>query len=114
MPTAAESGGMPELRSQARDTDFSLIDLPRTEPIDDPPAYLRAAVRWHFSPETGSRYWLTRAKALDFNPLTDVKTFEDLALFPNIVDELRDVDVVDSNGGPVARQHCHAAVRSLA
>jgi hypothetical protein len=71
-------------------------------------------VRWHFSPETGSGYWLTRAKALDFNPLTDVKTFEDLALFPNIVDELRDVDVVDSNGGPVARQHCHAAVRSLA
>ena len=114
MPTAAENGGMPELRSRARDTDFSLIDLPRTEPIDDPPAYLRAAVRWHFSPETGSRYWLTRAKALDFNPLTDVKTFEDLALFPNIVDELRDVDVVDSNGGPVARQHCHAAVRSLA
>ena len=75
--------------------DFSLIDLPRTEPIDDPPAYLRAAVRWHFSPETGSRYWLTRAKALDFNPLTDVTTFEDLALFPNIVDELRDVDVRD-------------------
>jgi len=86
---------MPELRSRARDTDFSLIDLPRTEPIDDPPGYLRAAVRWHFSPETGSPYWLKRAEMLDFNPLTDVKTFEDLSLFPNIVDELRDVDVRD-------------------
>jgi hypothetical protein len=86
---------MPELRSRARDTDFSLIDLPRTEPIDDPPAYLRAAVRWHFSPETGCPYWLTPVKALDFHPLTDVTTFEDLVLFPNIVDELRDVDVRD-------------------
>jgi phenylacetate-coenzyme A ligase PaaK-like adenylate-forming protein len=86
---------MPQLRSRARDTDFSLIDLPRTEPIDDPPAYLQAVVRWHFSPETGSPYWLKRATALDFNPLTDVKTFEDLALFPNLVDELRDVDVRD-------------------
>ena len=75
--------------------DFSLIDLPRIEPIDDPHAYLQAAVRWHFSPDTGSRYWLKRAEMLDFNPLTDVKTFEDLALFPNIVDELRDVDVRD-------------------
>ena len=94
--------------------DFSLIDLPRIEPIDDPHAYLQAVLQWHFGPDTGSRYWLKRAEMLDFNPLTDVKTFEDLALFPNIVDELRDVDVVDSNGGPVARQHCHAAVRSLA
>jgi hypothetical protein len=66
VPTAAESGGMPELRSRARDTDFSLIDLPRTEPIDDPHAYLRAAVRWHFSTETGCPYWLKRAEILDF------------------------------------------------
>src|SRR5258705_8012269 len=83
--------------------DFSLLDLPRTESIDDPQAYLRAAIQWHFSPETGSRYWLKRADALDFNPLTDVKTFEDLALFPNIVDELRDVavrDLVPAGYGP--------------
>ena len=75
--------------------DFSLIDLPRIEPIDDPQAYLQAVLQWHFGPDTGSRYWLKRAEALDFNPRTDVKTFEDLALFPNIVDELRDVDVRD-------------------
>jgi phenylacetate-coenzyme A ligase PaaK-like adenylate-forming protein len=75
--------------------DFSLIDLPRIEPIDDPQAYLQAVLQWHFGPDTGSRYWLKRAEALDFNPLTDVKTFEDLSLFPNIVDELRDADVRD-------------------
>src|SRR5258705_12560144 len=85
----------------ARDTEvdaggyFSLIDLPRIEPIDDPQAYLQAVLQWHFGPNTGSRYWLERAEMLDFNPLTDVKTFEDLSLFPNIVDELRDVDVRD-------------------
>jgi hypothetical protein len=73
--------------------DLSLIDLPRSEPIDDPDAYLRAAVQWHFGPGTGSPYWLERAKTLDFNPLTDVTCFRDLALFPNIVDELRDVPV---------------------
>lgn len=81
----------------------SLIDLPRTEPIDDPQAYLQAAVRWHFSPDTGSTYWLKRAKTLDFHPLSDVKTFEDLALFPNTVNELRDIpvrDLVPAGYGP--------------
>jgi hypothetical protein len=83
--------------------DFSLIDLPRSEPIDDPQAYLRAALEWHFGPETGSPYWLERAKTLEFDPLTDVNTFEDLVLFPNIVDELRDVpvrDLVPAGYGP--------------
>jgi phenylacetate-coenzyme A ligase PaaK-like adenylate-forming protein len=86
---------MSDLISRVRDTDFSLIDLPRTESIDDPSAYLRAAVRWHFSPDTGSSFWIERAKRLEFNPLTDVQTFDDLACFPNVVDELRDVDVRD-------------------
>jgi acyl-CoA synthetase (AMP-forming)/AMP-acid ligase II len=75
--------------------DFSLIDLPRSEPISDPNAYLRAAVHWHFGEDTGSPYWLERAKKLDFDPLTDVRTFADLGLFPNTVDELRTVPVRD-------------------
>jgi hypothetical protein len=54
--------------------DLSLLDLPRVQPVADPQAYLQAAVHWHFSPETGSPYWLKRAQALDFNPRTDVKT----------------------------------------
>ncbi len=61
----------------------SLIDVPpRTEPIDDPQASLEAAVQWHFSPDTGSRYWLNRAKTLGFKRRTDVKTFEDLRRRP--------------------------------
>ncbi|KAA8968932.1 phenazine antibiotic biosynthesis protein [Mycobacterium sp.] len=77
------------------DTDFSLLDVPRTAPPDDPDAYLRAAIGWHFGEDTGCPYWLRRARTLDFNPLTDVGTFADLALFPNLVNELRSVPVED-------------------
>jgi phenylacetate-coenzyme A ligase PaaK-like adenylate-forming protein len=35
------------------------------------------------------------ATMLDFDPRTDVKSVEDLALFPNIVNELRDARVED-------------------
>jgi hypothetical protein len=30
----------------------SLIDLPRTKPIDDPQASRQATVQWHFGPDT--------------------------------------------------------------
>jgi hypothetical protein len=59
-------------------TGVSPRDLPPTEPSDDPQASPQAAVQCHFRPDTGSRYWLNRAKTLEFNPLTDVKTFENL------------------------------------
>jgi phenylacetate-coenzyme A ligase PaaK-like adenylate-forming protein len=48
---------------------------------------------WHFSPETGSPFWLERAAALGFDPRTEIKTFDDLRRFPNVTDELRDVPV---------------------
>jgi phenylacetate-coenzyme A ligase PaaK-like adenylate-forming protein len=85
--------------------DFSLLDLPRTQPITDADAYLRAAIAWHFEPATGSPYWLRRAETLDFDPLTEVTTFADLAKFPNVVDEWRDVavrDLVPAGYGPNA------------
>jgi phenylacetate-coenzyme A ligase PaaK-like adenylate-forming protein len=77
------------------DIDFSLLDVPRDAPPADPEAYLRAAIAWHFGAETGSPFWLRAAQALDFDPLTYVRTFTDLRRFPNIVDELRDVAVED-------------------
>jgi phenylacetate-coenzyme A ligase PaaK-like adenylate-forming protein len=77
------------------DIDFSLLDVPRSAPIDDPDAYLRAAIAWHFGAETGSAFWLRAAKTLDFNPLTDIRTFTDLRLFPNLLSELRNVPVED-------------------
>src|SRR5271156_5691081 len=77
------------------DIDFSLLDVPRSAPVDDPEAYLRTAIAWHFGEETGSAFWLRTARTLDFNPLTDVNTFTDLRLFPNLLSELRTEPVED-------------------
>ena len=72
----------------------SILDLP-IGARPDPDEFVRAAMEWHFNPETGSAYWLRRAETLPFDPRADVKGVEDLALFPNIIDELRDVRVED-------------------
>jgi phenylacetate-coenzyme A ligase PaaK-like adenylate-forming protein len=77
------------------DIDLSLLDVPRSVPIDDPEAYLRAAMAWHFGEDTGSPFWLRTAQTLNFNPLTDIRTFTDLRLFPNLLSELRSVRVED-------------------
>jgi phenylacetate-coenzyme A ligase PaaK-like adenylate-forming protein len=59
-------------------------------------AHTREIVQWHFSPETGTPFWLEKAKEYKFNPLKDVKCFEDLKLFGLFEDEwLR--------GGPIRR-----------
>jgi hypothetical protein len=71
------------------DIDFSLLDVPRAEPVDDPEAFLRAAIAWHFGQETGSAFWLRAARHLYFDPVTDVRTFADLRLFPNLLSQLR-------------------------
>ena len=75
--------------------DFSLLEVPRPLPVDEPEAYLRAAIAWHFGEDTGSAFWLRAAKTLDFNPLTDIKSFTDLRLFPNLVNELRGAPIED-------------------
>ncbi|OBF06426.1 phenazine antibiotic biosynthesis protein [Mycobacterium sp. ACS4054] len=75
--------------------DFSLLDVPRSRPVEDPEAYLRAAIAWHFGEDTGSPFWLRAAATLDFDPIADVRGFADLRLFPNLVNELRDAPVED-------------------
>lgn len=77
------------------DIDFSLLDVPRSAPVDDPDAYLRAAMAWHFGAQTGCAFWLQAARTLNFDPLTDVNSFADLRLFPNLLSELRTVPVAD-------------------
>ncbi len=58
--------------------------------------HVRDIVRWHFSPDTGTPFWLEKAKGFKFNPLKDVQTFDDLRLFGFFEDDwLR--------GGPVNR-----------
>lgn len=61
----------------------------------DPDEFLRAAMRWHFSPETGSPFWLAQARTLDFDPVADVRGFADLTLFPNMANTLRNVRAED-------------------
>ncbi|MFM7149432.1 MAG: hypothetical protein ACKO23_06280 [Gemmataceae bacterium] len=59
-------------------------------------AQVRDTIQWHFHPDTGTPFWLERAKSLKFNPLKDIQCFEDLKLFGHFEDDwLR--------GGPVNR-----------
>ena len=50
-------------------------------------AQVREVVQWHFSPDTGTPFWLDKAKEYKFNPLKDIHTFEDLRLFGTFEDE---------------------------
>jgi hypothetical protein len=53
-------------------------------------------VQWHFHPATGCPFWLEYAAKLSFDPLQEVRTFDDLKKFESFQDEwLR--------GGPVRR-----------
>jgi acyl-coenzyme A synthetase/AMP-(fatty) acid ligase len=61
----------------------------------DPDEHLRAAIRWHFSPETGSPFWLRQARNLDFDPIADIHEVADLTRFPNLANALRDVRAED-------------------
>jgi phenylacetate-coenzyme A ligase PaaK-like adenylate-forming protein len=76
---------------------------PRFDLHPEADTFIRAAMEWHFGPQTGSPFWLERAKSLDFDPRTSVRTFEDLTLFPNVTNELRDVraeDLIPKGYGP--------------
>ena len=41
-------------------------------------AQVREVVQWHFSPETGTPFWLERARQFDFDPLEDVNGVDDI------------------------------------
>ncbi|MFE2336738.1 phenazine antibiotic biosynthesis protein [Streptomyces coelicoflavus] len=79
------------MTATVEDQRWRILD-PSLDP-GDPGTYLRTAMRWHFGEETGSPFWLRRAKSLDFDPIADIRTFDDLQRFPNVVDELRTVPV---------------------
>src|SRR5262249_6305130 len=59
-------------------------------------AHTREIVQWHFSPDTGAPFWLEKAKSFNFNPLKDVRTFDDLKKFGLFEDDWM-------RGGPVRR-----------
>ena len=59
-------------------------------------AHTIEVVAWHFHESTGCPFWLEKKSELKFDPLTEVKCFDDLRKFPHFEDEwLR--------GGPVRR-----------
>ena len=45
-------------------------------------AHVREIIQWHFSPETGCPFWLEFKSKLNFDPLTEVQSFDDLEKFP--------------------------------
>jgi hypothetical protein len=59
-------------------------------------AWVREVVAWHFSPETGSPFWLEFARKEKLDPRKEVRSYADLVRFGEFQDEwLR--------GGPVRR-----------
>lgn len=49
--------------------------------------WTKEIIKWHFSEETGSEFWLGKKNQLGFNPIARIKTFEDLELFGKFDDE---------------------------
>lgn len=54
--------------------------------------HLREIIKWHFSEETGCNFWLNWKKQAGWDPISEVRTFDDINKFPHFEDEwLRDV-----------------------
>src|SRR5438132_13650978 len=72
---------------------MSLTPQQAREKLD---AHVRDIVEWHFNADTGTPFWIDKAKELKLDPRKQVKNFDDLKLFGLFEDEwLR--------GGPVRR-----------
>ena len=57
---------------------------------------VREVIAWHFSPQTGTPYWLEWAQKAGCDPRKEIKGFEDLVKFGHFEDE-------HLRGGPVRR-----------
>ena len=79
--------------SDTTTSDLSSLISSAREALD---AHAYETVQWHFHDSTGCPFWLERKAELNFDPLTEVKGYEDIKKFPLFEDEwLR--------GGPVRR-----------
>lgn len=56
---------------------------------------LQGLLHWHFSEETGSPFWLDKKPELDFDPLRDIASFDDLERFPDVTESLRSTPIED-------------------
>lgn len=79
--------------SSATPVDIDALAQEAKEKLD---AHAVETVQWHFHESTGSPFWLEKKAGLNFDPLTEVKCFDDIKKFPLFEDEwLR--------GGPINR-----------
>ncbi|SMY00311.1 hypothetical protein BI49514_03133 [Brevibacterium iodinum ATCC 49514] len=58
-------------------------DLRRRSDEAKPVFSIRSLMKWHFSPRTGSPFWVASRPSLPFDPLEDVRTPEQLEMFMN-------------------------------
>lgn len=49
--------------------------------------HVRDIVAWHFSPQTGTPFWLEWAAQADWDPIREVRGFKDLSRFPHFEDD---------------------------
>jgi phenylacetate-coenzyme A ligase PaaK-like adenylate-forming protein len=86
--TSGASASVPSL-----DANLDTLVRQARERLD---AHTYEIVQWHFHESTGCPFWLEKKRELKFDPLKEVKCFDDLKKFPLFEDEwLR--------GGPVRR-----------
>jgi phenylacetate-coenzyme A ligase PaaK-like adenylate-forming protein len=77
----------------AANADLAACQTAARERLD---AHTVEVVQWHFHDSTGCPFWLEKKSSLGFDPLKEIRCFEDLKKFPLFEDEwLR--------GGPVRR-----------
>lgn len=54
-------------------------------------AHVREIIHWHFSSDTGCPFWLEWKSKAGWDPITEVKTYDDIRKFPHFQDDaLRD------------------------
>ncbi|URZ03770.1 hypothetical protein [Clostridium felsineum] len=69
---------------------FGMEESKKIKSIDE---VVQATMKWHFSEETGSEFWLNKKKKLSFDPIKDIKKFEQLNLFDDYTEEMKNIDV---------------------
>jgi phenylacetate-coenzyme A ligase PaaK-like adenylate-forming protein len=90
MTAAPSSASRPNASQSA---EFSAAVRSARDRLD---GHVYETIQWHFHPSTGCPFWLETASRLKFDPLKEVKSYDDLKKFPPFEDEwLR--------GGPVRR-----------
>src|SRR4051794_4039309 len=87
--TPAEYFQMPPTTTAAKPTSTTSdsLDARARKAQEQLDAHVREMIQWHFSPETGSPFWLEKAQGWSFDPRKEVKAFADLRKLPHFEDD---------------------------